>query len=423
MKKKKVLFVAGRPPYPLDTGAKIRSWHILASLCGKYDVDVLCYRENEDSFSWNEAAKKIGVRRLVEIDNPKLNYQVSFSMFMSATIRSLPVTVIKYQTKVMTEMFQEFLRNRYDIVHIEHVHLAGLLKYVTDSEIVCSLDAHNVETQIAKRMCNLESSPFRKTALAIHAWNMYKFEKCAFSRSDFIMAVSREDADLIKAMSAAESPRVSLVENGVDIEYFTPALTGGGASTSSKHDATSDGEESIVFVGSMDWLPNIDGVKWFVEETLPLIRKQKPYCRLSIVGRNPHPSISALTNPEEGIVVTGTVDDVRTFVREASVAVVPLRYGGGTRLKILEAFAMGTPVVSTALGCEGITYENGEHLLLAETPREITEACILLMDNEKKAAEISRAARQLALEKYSWDAITEKMLTSLDGICEMKMQA
>jgi glycosyltransferase involved in cell wall biosynthesis len=423
VKKPKLLFVAGRPPYPLDTGAKIRSWHILTCLCQKYQVDVLCYRCGSRDCSWEAAATSIGVGKLVEIDNQKLDYKVTPFMFISSVMRRLPVTVTKYQTKAMTEMFRELLEDDYDLVHIEHVHLSGLLKYVTDPKIVCSLDAHNVETQIADRMRDMESSLLRKTGLAVHAHNMMEFEKCAFSNSDFIMAVSSEDIGSIKMMSDSKA-RVSLVENGVDIEYFTPANNGLSDVINNNGFGNSVvGKDEIVFVGSMDWLPNIDGVEWFVKETFPLIKAQKPYCRFTIVGRNPHPSIKALDDPSRGIIVTGTVDDVRKYVRESSVVVVPLRYGGGTRLKILEAFAMGVPVVSTALGCEGITYENDRELLLADSPRALAEACVQLLSDGKKAAEIAKAARKLALRKYSWDVITQNMLISLDALSEEKMQA
>jgi len=423
MSRKKILFVAGRPPFPLDTGAKIRSWHILSGFCRDYDVDVLLYQDMAHNSSWIVAAEKLGVKNLVQLKNTMLNCQVSPQMFIRAVLRGLPGTVLKYQTSTMTKMFQDMLMaGDYSLVHIEHVHLSSLFAHVADAHIVCSLDAHNVETQIVRRMIDMESSFIKKMALRIHAANMLRFEKQAFFNADLVFAVSDEDVSTIESMSD-KTTSVALVENGVDITYFSPEPKNKGENTvvnTMSHSISM--EQSLVFVGSMDWLPNIDGVKWFVNEVLPLIRANKTECRLVVVGRNPHQSISVLDSPENGVFITGTVDDVRPFVRHATVVVVPLRYGGGTRLKILEAFAMSVPVVSTSLGCEGIKYEDSCHLLLADTPNEIAEKCCFLMENRAKADEIAQNARELVLGKYSWEAITGKMLIALDAAIVQKTQ-
>ncbi len=414
-----MLFVAVRPPYPLDTGAKIRSWHILSGLCSKYSVDVLVYRDEKHDVAWSRAAKELGVNRLIQLDNSILNKNVSTVSIIWSLLRGLPATVGKYQSQDILRSFQDRLQDGYELVHIEHVHLSWLFRYVKNNTILCSLDAHNVETLIAQRMRDMERSIPRRIALGLHAYNMARFERSAFARADIVLSVSREDVKMIAEMGGKKDASV-LVENGVDIAYFSPDVTAVSSDRNGISTVKEGEENSLVFVGSMDWQPNIDGVRWFVAEILPLIKRKIPDSRLTIVGRDPHPSICALANHEEGVIVTGTVADVRSYVRSAMVEVVPLRYGGGTRLKVLEAFAMGTPVVSTTLGCEGISYDAGRHLLLADNPEEFAKKCCTLLEDHNRRTGLAREARKLVLARYSWGAIIGKMLQALDAAFEKK---
>ena len=400
--KKKILFVACRPPYPLDTGAKIRSYHILAGLCSKYEVDVVVFREEVHDKEWQRTAVQLGIGKLIQLENPLINTSATGAMFLKAVLKQLPVTVLKYQSIQLLDTIRELIEEDYSLLHLEHMHLAWLLHHINTPGLLYSLDAHNVETQIAERMCDMEPSLIRKAALALHARNMQKFETHAFKNTHFIMTVSNEDQSLIN-LKAGSTTSVSLVENGVDVDYFRP------------EEICLTGERlNLVFVGSMDWLPNIDGVKWFAEESFPLIKEKYPECTFTVVGRNPHESIAELAQRFAGIHITGTVDDVRPYVNKASVVVVPLRYGGGTRLKILEAFDMGKPVVSTTLGCEGIEYTNNEHLIRADTAEEIAVKCGELLSNHNLSNQIGNKARELALESYSWDSIIGTMLNSLE---------
>ena len=345
----------------------------------------------------------MGVGEIISLENPLLDHPVSLAMFLKALVQGLPATVIKYQRAEMTRTFAELCGQDYSLIHFEHVHMSGLMKYIQAPDVIISLNAHNVETEIAQRMRDLEAFVPRKIALSMHAANMARFEKNAFRRSDIIFAVSEREVELIRNNALPEEPQVALVENGVDLKYFHP-----------KQSIPDNDAQNLVFVGSMDWWPNIDGVKWFIEEIWPLIKSRYPSCHFTIVGRNPDPSISELEDKVKAIHVTGTVNDVRPYVWDASAVVVPLRFGSGTRLKILEAFSMGVPVISTSLGCEGISCRDGRHILLADNPAEFAEKCCLLLDDWQQAIEITDQALALVQQKYSWDSIIEKMLAALD---------
>jgi glycosyltransferase involved in cell wall biosynthesis len=192
---------------------------------------------------------------------------------------------------------------------------------------------------------------------------------------------------------------VHVVPTGVDTAYFAPRT----AVVRPRH---------LVFTGSMDWLPNEDGVQHFVRDVLPLVRRAEPSTTLSIVGRAPTPAVQRLAD-EYGVQVTGRVDDVRPYMAEAAVYVVPLRIGGGTRLKIFEAMAMGKAIVSTTIGAEGLPVDPGLHLAIADDAPSFARAVIHLLQNQTERARLGDAARHLVLERYDWAAVAGHLETAL----------
>ncbi|WP_338667637.1 glycosyltransferase family 4 protein [Pseudodesulfovibrio methanolicus] len=396
MSRGSVLFATARPPYPLDTGAKIRTWNILSGFMDRYDVDVLHFIDPAVEAGWREAAATLGVRDVFGVENPDLNRPAAPSDLLAALVRGLPVSTVKYARADFEARLRELAPN-YDLVHVDTIHLAGILGSLGNGHGApfTTLNAHNVEYQIAERMRDLERSLPRRLALGLHARNMRRLETRAFREADMVLTVSGEDGGEIDRLSGAG--KSVLVENGVDVDFYTPTEDPAGRA------------DNLVFVGSMDWMPNIDGMKWFVRDILPAIRAVRPEARITIVGRSPHPDVQALHAPAAGVIVTGTVDDVRPFVREASVVVVPLRYGGGTRLKIFEAFAMGKAVLSTTLGCEGILCENSRHLCIEDEAAPFARRCLELMGDEDVRRRLGAEGRKLALSRYSWDAVVGRM--------------
>jgi len=406
----RVLFLLARPPIPQDTGAKIRSWNILRGFAERYEVDVLSYSEpgtaldggSKNVQSWAEAAKEVGVRRVEEVPNESLVHPTSAPHFVAAVLQGLPVSVMKYRRRVFSGAFRKMLSQGYELLHVETLHLAGELKALKGKDRpFVTLNAHNVECQIADRMCEIEPSPLRRTALSLHARNMRRFEREAFAASDAVLAVSREDCRQIDALCDVAG-RAFLVENGVDDSYFMPG------------EFSEENPDEVVFVGSMDWLPNIDGVVRFAEDILPRIRERRPATHLTVVGRRPHPEILALHAPDRGVTVTGTVDDVRPYVRRAGVVAVPLRFGGGTRLKILEAFSMSKAVVSTSLGCEGILCRDGDHLMVRDDAESFARACLEIMEDPQCRKKLGIKGRELALARYAWPSVIERMHAEID---------
>jgi glycosyltransferase involved in cell wall biosynthesis len=170
----------------------------------------------------------------------------------------------------------------------------------------------------------------------------------------------------------------------------------------------------MVFCGSMDWLPNVDAVVYFVAEILPLIRKKLPSAKFTIAGRSPDPNVLRAVDGVEGITVTGRVDDMRPYLWRTRISVVPLRIGGGTRLKIYECMAAGTPVVSTSIGAEGLRYSDGEDILLADDPQSFADACTRLLSDEPVRSSLARRARERAVRELSWDAVSREFEAILE---------
>jgi glycosyltransferase involved in cell wall biosynthesis len=257
----------------------------------------------------------------------------------------------------------------------------------------CVLFQHHVEAVIWKRRAANARNPLERGYLRLQARRMQAFESRACRAVKSIIAVSEIDAAIMRETYGA--PRVHATPTGVDLEYFSapPAAT-----------PTAD----LVFVGSMDWAPNIEGAKWFAREVLPLIRKRKPECSVSFAGRKPARAVQDLAAADRSLTVTGTVPDIRPHLWGANVSIVPLLTGGGTRLKIYEAMAAGIPVVSTSIGAEGLPVEHGKHLYLADDPAAFAERCLELMENPDTHARLGCSGRELVSSRFSWDAVAKE---------------
>ena len=219
------------------------------------------------------------------------------------------------------------------------------------------------------------------------------YERASCLAAAHVIAVSGIDRDLMTSQFGVDASRISVVSTGVDVDYFAPP-------------PASPPVADLVFVGAMDWMPNIDGIDFFVSQVLPLIRRRLPRCSLVIAGRSPGPAITALAAADPLIQVTGTVPDVRPYIWGSKVAIVPLRIGGGTRLKIYEAMAAGKPVVSTTVGAEGLDVDEGVNIFRADDAQSFADRCLQLLEDPALHARLASGARVQAA-RFSWDSIAQ----------------
>lgn len=314
----------------------------------------------------------------------------------------VPFSVLNYTRGEMTTALQALLNEeRFDIVQLESIHLAGYLPAIRGAAnppkaIVC--DWHNIESEVLRRYADASRSLPHRVYARHAARKLEGFERRFIGECDLHIAVSNRDRDTLHKYSAGA--RVAVIENGVDTTQFADAA-GGSAK-----------QYRILFVGAMDYHANIEGATFFARDVWPRVRTAVPDAVFTIVGRNPSPDVRALAVGER-VEVTGTVADVRPYYREALVAIVPLRVGGGTRLKILEAMAAGVPVVSTALGAEGLAAEPGTHFLLADNPEAITQAILELGRNPAQTERLIAAGRDLVRRQYDWAALGDELANQL----------
>jgi glycosyltransferase involved in cell wall biosynthesis len=261
---------------------------------------------------------------------------------------------------------------------------------------------HNVEAMIWKRHYEVQPNALKKAYLKNQWLKTLDYERKVSDRFDLVIAVSKEDADTFRKDYGIEN--VIDVPTGVDIDYFRPQRDGRVK------------PNSLVFTGSMDWLPNEDAMQYFTKEILPLVRKRIPDVVITIVGRNPYPSLLESSQRDRGVIVTGRVDDVRPYLDSSAVFVVPLRIGGGTRLKIYEAMAMELPVVSTTIGAEGLPVVPGKEIVMADTPEGFAESVTELLNNREMAQELGRNAATRVRNEFGWDQVAKTFATACENV-------
>ncbi len=403
----KILFLGPNLLLPLDKGGKLRTWHVLRHLAKRHDITYLCFSDGTERPANRDGMRAV-CNRLETI--PRTDAVKGTLRFYADAARYLvdpaPYSVAKYRSAPFRERLAELLRTeRYDVVVCDF--LVPMVNCPERLPCPSILFTHNVESEIWRRHTETATNPLMRRALAQQWRRMLRFERDALRRFDLVLAVSDADRQTFARLypDAARQP-VHVVQTGVDTDYFRPASQDPNASPgtlSAPH---------LVFTGSMDWLPNEDGMLHFVDDVLPHIRAQVPDVTLSIIGRAPTPAVQRLAS-RAGVEVTGRVDDVRPHVAAGTVYVVPLRIGGGTRLKIFEAMSMGKAVVSTTIGAEGLPVTSGRDIVIADDPQPFAEAVVKLIAEPDVRRDIESAARRLVVERYDWSAVAQDFEAAL----------
>jgi sugar transferase (PEP-CTERM/EpsH1 system associated) len=385
----RILWVKVGGLWPLNTGGRLRTFHTVAELSQRHQVTlVTTHAPGDDGHAL--AAQLPACERVISL--PHAPTKVGSAAFALATTRSwlspLPLDVWRWRIPAVRQEVERLLATGgFDLcvadflVAVPNVPLGGPVPVV--------LFEHNVEHVIWKRLAQAPGPVWRRALLEVEWRKMRRYEAAACTQASLTLAVSEGDRTLLAA--TAPAARVAAVETGVDLDYFAP-------------NGRREEPATIVFTGSLDWYPNEDAVVHFVDAILPRVRAEAPAARFVVVGRNPSAKLRQ-TAEAAGATVTGTVDDVRPYLGQATVCVVPLRIGGGTRLKIFEALAMAKPVVSTTIGAEGLPVTSGEHLVLADSPDDFAHAVGSLLRDPERRRRLAEAGRALVEERFSWGRV------------------
>jgi len=386
---------------PLDKGGKLRTWHLMRHLAQRHDITYLSFADpaatDADRRGMHEVCSDLHVVRRTDPPKGSAAFYVDAARHL---FDRLPYAAGKYRSREYADRLASLLATqRFDLIVCDFLVPAVNMPATLPCPAV--VFTHNVESEIWRRHCERQRDPARR-ALYRRQWRrMLRFEGHTLARFDLVLAVSDADRDTFHRLypSALRGP-VFTVATGVDTSYFAP-----------RPQDTVD-PRHLVFTGSMDWIPNEDAMQHFCHDVLPLIRSEEPAVTLSIVGRAPTPAVRRLADIP-GVTVTGRVDDVRDYVGKAGVYVVPIRIGGGTRLKIFEAMGMARAVVSTTVGAEGLPVTNGRDVVIADTPREFADAAVSLIRHPAQRVQFEQAARDLVVARYDWSAVAGQLEDAL----------
>ena len=387
---------------PLDKGGKLRTWHLMRHLARRHSITYVCFAEPNEKKEHREGMVEV-CNSLVTVarSDPAKGSTAFYLDAVRHVVNALPYAVGKYQSDEYAGRVEYLLQHgRFNVMVADF--LPPVVNLPKSIPVPAVLFTHNVEAEIWRRHAENASNPLSRILLKQQWHRMLRFEREALTRFDLVLGVSDTDRETFARLYPGALRRpVHVVQTGVDTAYFTPM----------------PGQERprhLVFTGSMDWLPNEDGMLYFVRDILPRIRATEPDVTLSIVGRTPTPAVQRLA-AENGIEVTGRVDDVRPHVAAAEVYIVPLRIGGGTRLKIFEAMSMAKAVVSTTIGAEGLPVTPGRDIVLADEPAAFADAVVQLIRDREKRQSIERAARDLVVQKYDWAAVSRDFEEALSA--------
>ena len=394
----KILWVKAGGLIPPDTGGKIRSFKTLCELAKQNEITFFSFLAADEVEAQGELKRLFHRVITMPLKLPPARGAGEATMYAAGLFSPEPHSFSKYcQPAVRSQLRLLMVEEQFDVVVCDFLVTAPAIPW--DLPGVKVLFEHNVEATIWKRHVEVANSWWWKVVSWIEWKKMVRAEQKYLELADHVIAVSNDDRAVFAEFVAPG--KLTVTDTGVDTEYFRP-------------DAETESTSSLVFTGSMDWMPNEDAMIYFVEEILPLIKQQISDATLTIVGRKPSRRLEKLCLDRPEVRLTGRVEDVRPFVARSAVFVVPLRIAGGTRLKIFEAMSMGKAVVSTSIGAEGLPVKNGEHLLLADDPVRFANVTVELLRNPEERSRIGTAARQLVEQDYSWPMVARGFLKALE---------
>jgi glycosyltransferase involved in cell wall biosynthesis len=388
----KILFLSPYLPTPPRSGGQRRIHGLMRELASRHDLSMLAFvdtraprRETEESLR----ATSEYCSDVVTVPNPRAGASGAQKRLLQ--VRTLAgIHTYEHLVGILDAMqaaIDRLLSQRhFDVVQVEFPYMAAYDFSAGSGRPRLCLDEHNLEYDVLRRTADADVAALRRAYSALAWRKLWLEERRAWRRFDGCVVTSVRDEALLR--EDVPHARIAVVPNGVDVDGFAPM-------PSEKVEPN-----TVLFLGAINYYPNTDGLLFFLREAWPALKAARPGVRLKIVGPKPPPAIAHW--PDPNVEVVGYVDDVRPHIARAGAMIVPLRIGGGTRLKVLEAMAFGKAIVSTTLGAEGIDVTHGKNILLADDGATIASETARALGDEALARRLGTAARELALARYSW---------------------
>lgn len=405
----RILWLKTELLHPVDKGGRIRTYQMLRWLKEKHHITYLCLDDGGAApDALERASEYCHVVEYVPFHPPARRSQAFWLDLFVNLFSPLPYAVGKYKSHKFASRVRELCASgAIDLVVCDF--LTPSVNVPDNPGIPAVMFQHNVESRIWERHTSVAKNLLKRAYMGEQWRRMKRHEEKECKRFDRVIAVSPQDMQAFREEFGLAN--VAAVSTGVDTDFFSPS------------GLLPRNPLELVFTGTMDWMPNEDGILWFAREVLPLIQQRCPGVKLTIVGRNPPPAITRLASDSDVIEVTGAVPDVRPYVERAAVSVVPLRVGGGTRLKIYEAMAMERAVVTTTIGAEGLPLQHNVDCLIADTPSDFASAVCELLENPRKAREIGATAAEIVRLQHSWESVANEFAGICEGVAESPGQS
>jgi len=382
----KVLLLTQVLPFPPDSGPKVKTWNVLKYLAQRHAVTLVSFvRGNQQADVEKLRPYCHSIYTVPMMRGPLPD---GLAMLQSFASRQ-PWMMVRDDRAAMRALIDRLCaETQFDVAHADQLNMAQYAARVTGARKI--LDAHNALWLLYKRLAETMRPGPRKWLLE-RDWRLLKeYEGRLCREFDGLLAVSEEDAVALRE-AAGRDLKITVIPIAVDTDELPVT-------------ARAPQANHVLHIGTMYWPPNIDGMQWFIQEAYPHIRAARPDVSLDVVGSRPPQELTAFNGNGHNINVTGYVAEVQPYLEQCGVFIVPLRAGGGMRVKILEALARGLPLVTTSLGCEGIAVKHGQHVLIADTPKEFAQATLNLLNNRALADELGRNGRALIESTYDYRA-------------------
>ena len=407
MSRRSILFLCQTLPYPPDGGVWIRTYNLLRVLARHFDVTMFCFERAlspGDGYAADPRASLEALGELGPVEAFAIPQRHSRVRFAADHLRSLLTgrvfTHYLYDSAAMRARVRQAMGSgAFDLVHVDSLDLSAYLPLFQGLPVACT--HHNVESALLDRRARADRSPAVRRYAAHQARLMEATEREWCARVALNVVVSEVDAEALRCL--APQGRYVVVPNGVDVHAFRPGAEqpGGG----------------LVFTGGANWFPNRDALEHFCRDTLPILRRKRPDLRVTWVGAA-RDEDRRRYRQEHGVELTGYVDDIRPFVHAAECFIVPLRLGGGSRLKILDAWALGKAVVSTSVGCEGLAAEDGHNIRVADGGPAFAAAIESVLDDAGLRARLGQAARATVERSYAWEIVGGRLVEAYDEMLD-----
>jgi glycosyltransferase involved in cell wall biosynthesis len=394
----RIVWVKSNKLLPVHSGGDIRSYHIARALARRHELTFLSYYDGKPDAEYEKQMAEHFPGAVCIATGKRDSSSLARGVDYLAHLPSPhPYAVGRFGCpKVREQLDGWYDTGRFEIAICDFLDAA--INFPRQLSLPSVLFQHNVESEIWRRHAGTESNPVKRQVYAVEFRKMLRYERNAARKFHHIIAVSEHDRSLMETW--VEGAKITVVPTGVDLVQYRP-------------DEGPAQSGLVLFVGAMDWEPNVDAMEYFCERIWPSVRSQAPEARLRIVGRNPGDRVRQLAS--DVVEITGRVPSVADHLREASVVVVPLRIGGGTRLKIYEAMAAGKAVISTSVGAEGLDVHHGRDIVLADNPQSFADAVLTLLRDPNLRRKYEKAAAETA-RQYDWSVIGDKFGRTLELI-------